>query len=1278
MFGQCGKIDSMPDAGFLKAVLELAKAGLSEAAKERLKEFLHEKAVVPAAIRKTVSSFSTQLPGLDAALRIWVTTETFASGLLNLCASNTLPENVTRPDDFVRATGLTFGTADLKVVAKMLHYFYTEVRTGALSTGQGLLLIDNTGLEVLRQLDRLRREVNESLRTSAYITNSAGYSSTLVQSLAGKEGWSSGINFAPDLPINIDLPPQVDKLVSRPQTVQYVIALLSKHVCYAMSGGSGSGKTQLAILVAGSFTGRKIWIRLGPDVATACLTLELALSKVLPREATLNSKRWCELVVQQLPPSSLFVLDDCPRTNGATGFDEMLVALCAACSRSAARIIAVGADLVPYTLRQALGSLVISEPVPEFSESEALDLLRQYGATETFLASAWAKLVQLAARRHPVLLVQAAVYLRERNWAADNSVLEELLNGTFAGELDSSTVNRISETVPDASTRELLYRVKLIGWPFSSKEVQRVSAIPPTITLPMERLHSLVGLWVQRDSDREFVVSPLVSRLDDDNVPEDVQKLIYARLGRGILQQRVLGPIEVSKAVNYFVRAAEFNSAAAVLATAYQALIAEPETADPLGLSAIWAGLPYPAQMELDRRILLRSMQVVIRHRLGKDTRYERTDLERLLKEAEHCEGLHLAIVSAAILVCNTLAEKDPTLAIRVLRRALRAFRAMDKAELEIDLEEMVLSVLWMAAAWIQTDSDYLAWFSILQELTQSEVERWVALDIAEDASKAAASGIWTRAVDLKTSEPRWAEVTARLRDLEQWAASHGALAMQADAICAQIVIAAEYQTDLPFAQLIADRGISEIAMPKIRFVIAECMARQHDYFGSVSDALSWYDLALRYSSGVRPTRQVALLMMAGVAAQPLDEQLSHEYLRRGVRLAERGSVDYATGINVRGELAIALWNSGQKRAAYELWRDAAQELLLANKGTERWKGLFMIFGNCSGYFASAGKAVSDSMTIPFTGIFMRDQRRVADLYEEEKSSLLPAQLALFAQDVNAFEEATNWACRVPSIDGLLATVARTLMLDMSVGARLRDKEYLKVIESAALSDVEAAREPLSFAELGSKETQRRAEAMTAQLTVIALLIEIVRIALHDRSRAQAIAHEIFEKTNQLGTPGREFDFWTGVADAFHSVASQDTNHAVMSSKAAAAARAQVSSLQVAFSLAAMLSAAPVEALRLQIQLSPWLERLFSPTTYHFTLGRLIPEFWISIVDAYPINFGFPQRTRRSIEEASRADADRLKVRGVVGAVALSLGLRLPADVQKWLNQVTPGERLPL
>ncbi len=99
------------------------------------------------------------------------------------------------------------------------------------------------------------------------------------------------------------------------------------------------------------------------------------------------------------------------------------------------------------------------------------------GPPEPFLASTWFGFVYHTAKRHPLLLVEAAHYLQARNWVTDDRSFDDLFEGTFASSLDLPTIERIRQTVPKDTTREFLYRLKVIGWPFGIEEVQRISAV---------------------------------------------------------------------------------------------------------------------------------------------------------------------------------------------------------------------------------------------------------------------------------------------------------------------------------------------------------------------------------------------------------------------------------------------------------------------------------------------------------------------------------------------------------------------------------------------------------------------------------------------------------------------------------------------------------------------------------------------------------------------------------------------------------------------------------
>ena len=589
----------------------------------------------------------------------------------------------------------------------------------------GLVLTDNRLGEVLRQVQELRAELAAQAPP--------GVSKDLLIELAERQGWGGNIRFASEIYVNLELPPSVQSLSRRSTTVDAIVDKLRASAGYAMHGGSGSGKTQLAVLIAHAFVGRKIYIRLGGQQPVAGLVLELALARLSVRQPGQSVQDWCESACTAIGSAGIIVLDDFPRTGGHEAIDEHFTALCAACTRTGVRLVTTAAGPLAAATRAVTASQLHEEPVPDFGEEDIRELFLAHGASETFLTSTWFSFVYRTARRHPVLLVEAARYLQARAWATDDRSFDDLFGGTFASSLDLPTVERIRETIPDERTREFLYRLKMIGWPFGAEEVQRISSVPPAIPFPLEQLAGLVGLWVQQDTDREYLLSPLVTRLSDDNLPQDLQRAIHLTLAQRIVEKRRFGPFEASKAITHFVMADDVNGAVLVLVllVALHGMIEMSDMRDPFALTSVWAGMPLPAAIALEKRIYLRSLQAVVRDRLWRDCRYELADLERLLAEGQPDERCQLAIVGSGAVLATYLGEKEPELAIRAMARSTKAARRMAPStgvEAGLDIRTGVLTLLWMIAAWIRTDEEYRQWFEAVRELTPDELARWTTI----------------------------------------------------------------------------------------------------------------------------------------------------------------------------------------------------------------------------------------------------------------------------------------------------------------------------------------------------------------------------------------------------------------------------------------------------------------------------------------------------------------------------------------------------------------------
>ena len=536
----------MPDPIFLGVLAEFGKGALSDAAKESLKAWLTDVVRVRRAIQKTASSFSTKLPGTENALVVWVQTDAFRASMEDLLSGRTLPDRSASVDEFLSATGIGLGAADHAVVREMLTFFYEAIRADIVSTSrEGLVLIDQRLGEALRQMRDLRTDL---AAVGGIQAGTQRISIELLNEVAKKQGWGIGLQFGTELNINIDLPPAVRNLATRTETVSSIRDMLNSAVWYGMYGGSGSGKTQLAILIGSTFTGRKVWVRLGVPESAAVLVLESALAKLAMRESGQSTVQWCEAVCRNLGSVSAIILDDLPRTIGGSALDEYLSSLCAACAQSGVRLITTASTPLANSTRAAVGDYLREQSVPAFSDGDILELFQAYSAPKSFLASRWFEFVLQTAKRHPVLLVEAARYLRDRGWAADDRSFDDLVRGTFASALDLPTLERLKQTVPGDSTRDFLYRLKIIGWPFGIEEVQRISAVAPPIAFPLEELAAVMGLWVQQAGNSEYVLSPLLARLNDSNLPRALQHAVHLELAHGILEKRRLGPLQASQA----------------------------------------------------------------------------------------------------------------------------------------------------------------------------------------------------------------------------------------------------------------------------------------------------------------------------------------------------------------------------------------------------------------------------------------------------------------------------------------------------------------------------------------------------------------------------------------------------------------------------------------------------------------------------------------------------------------------------------------------------------
>jgi hypothetical protein len=527
----------------------------------------------------------------------------------------------------------------------------------------------------------------------------------------------------------------------------------------------------------------------------------------------------------------------------------------------------------------------------------------------------------------------------------------------------------------------------------------------------------------------------------------------------------------------------------------------------------------------------------------------------------------------------------------------------------------------------------------------------------------------------LPEAERNWVAVLTELERLKAWAHSAGALWLAASTLRSQIIVTAEYQNDIRKAELMARQGMEEVRdLAKAKFWVADTMARQHYYFGEATDALRWFETAFASQDAVDATARVNSFTIAGVAASRLGIELARHYLEQGIAAASSGLVGALPRITVTGELGILLWNTGYRRDAYAVWSRAAQELLAVRNETKQWKNLFRLFGNCTGYFilGSRGMPLQDAeITPPFSGILLREIKDILQLHEPEHVWMLPVQMALFAESVGAYDDAVDWTARTKVGGGSFRTAAEALLAGRLVVRDLAEHNYARIVRASDIGDLDEVCDPTAFARTDDDGRAEGATRYFARLNLVAVAIELARIGLHERSRAETIAEDLSRISLERAAHYGGSRFWSAAAEVFGALYKRDTPWRELWQKATDAREQGNSALQMMYGIAATAFAPPREAIQIQLQIVPSVERLLSGTLFHFTMASFVPEFWLWALDQYPMTFGLLSRTRRAVTEAHALD-DKPKIRAILRSIASSLEIRVPDYVQRWLDDSSP------
>ncbi len=1066
----------------------------------------------------------------------------------------------------------------------------------------------------------------------------------------------------------------------RSENITKLVEALAHVTWVALHGDSGSGKTQLTRLLTERIS-TPMWLSfrnvLLEQMGTA-FDGYLASKSRVARTGTLRD--WYKAACTRLGLGTTVFVDDIP-FDGNAGLLAKLCIFVECAASSGVKLVSTAADKVLPSPREQLGSAFLELPVPRFSDEEIREYFQNHAAPESLLAnSQFLVLVDSLTRRHPQILSALARYMEENGWKYDTNTVRGLIRRDFADDLKVQTRRVLGATVPE-DTRELLYRLNVVGPLVTYEDAVRVGAMPPAISLPTDRLAGCVGIWIQRLTSDILIMSPLVQQLGPANITVDTQKLIHLEKAQSILGKKALNQFDALTAINHFESAGRVEDAAGVLCVALNELNeVSAQDVEDFGLLQIWTGKDLPAAIPVGKQLLLTALQIRVRRRHKNPTSALLSRFDILFDKAKDSDPV--AAFGCCCMLSVAMADADGTRALKYALAAITLEGAV-KNLLAGDLVEKAAELIWLGAPHLQDPKDLTTLLQSVATMPETQITRIFANDMAGQSCRFICDRFWLREADKPT--PQWDALETELATLAGTARELRAITLLAAVTRARIVIAADYKKDLIKGLALADE-VKDFVKSDTRadFLVAFTVGVSCSDREEWNVALEWLNRAVELREHLYADLYARALLSRALVLQKKGASACADCLR-AVEFA-RGSKFVSEHMLIRslGEYSISLWHDGDEGNFFETWQETIDRILAVKADTNDWKEIFVLTGNNTGWFGTSerGLAPIPNMTQPFQGMYLRYSPKLVGLYAPETLWYMPASMVFLAEKMGKYIESSRWALRATEMaaGSPIGGDAGTLLL-YAIPQSIRQRRYSEALgfvsqavkARLAPTDATAAfakkRENEEFIKLVEQHPRVTVSPTTEfiALAIAPLLIDLLTWHMSDQPNAENAAASVMATCQELAersdNPGAWRTMATALDQAFVPTATLD---AVVETARQHSQEGRYLPALVGFLSTARLGV-PAAVCAHWLPALEFYERQFSKSRLHIQLAaQCVNKFWRMMAATTQFAFRQPRTLEEKLEElALRQD---LLPRHTMRVVVWHLGIGVAPQAKQWLE----------
>jgi tetratricopeptide (TPR) repeat protein len=1082
---------------------------------------------------------------------------------------------------------------------------------------------------------------------------------------------------------SLGAPELVSPCLPRKKPVSEILDHLRKRGSAVLVAEPGSGKTQLLLLAVARDERPVHWLNLPRDVteAQACTLLDSLIQLLGGQLAGAPFRESYDSASEQLR-GSIVVIDDLPRILPRGQLAQRIERLARTLKNVEGGLLVSSYFPLPATTEESLGNTQYR--VPRFTAADVAELLAIADAPSEPYRSTTSSLLVVVSEGLPTLVMSAVRYLAAAHWQFTLAEIESLCRGEFAAphRLDANELLQI--TVPDAEERELLARLSLAVGPFSMEDIAHVARVRKSISLPGEKVKRSTGVWLQQIANEQYLRSPLITSALAESLDPGTRKGVHFVLAFRILARKTLSPIEALTCVNHFNLAQQvFHAVMVVIQTLAAYIDLDEPTENDLGFAHMWPSSDSLTGIDLNLQINLRSAQVVVLAKQGRDVTAQLANFDKLVLDLGGT-GWGVAVAAAGLAI--HIVWSRPIEANKYVLLSLATFpeaRLPDGSPLPSLGKTPFEHILWISAYNCKSDADVDSWLATLTQLTREQMDTLKTSELMEDNITILCDGIWMRVYRRPEAERDWAPVTSKLSEIEATARKIDFPLLEVSAMRTRITVIAELEKRVDEALALAESSLVRFSGEDCRFLILEVMGRQLSYAGRKVEAIAFLERSIAceaYRSSI--LRRNVLITLAELSVE--NPSRATELTAEAVKLCTGTTMFEPATIESLAEHGIALSNEGKTAQSLEAFEEATNRLLAIRSDKGSWKGLLArVFGAIAYFSSIAYRGQPENGQVEFKqGVFLSSNEEASSAYRTEQLSYICIRLAMFADGVEDIRQAAAWTWKAiefakedPSALNVVrscswhALPAALVSNDFVRAAQLVD--FMTAVDASTL--IEAVKANPQLGATAKQIAQLQASISSApnvpnslksSLAIVPVVARLATLQLEGRN-VDAIAESLAAIENVIPRDSQTENFVEETKRALLDGPESKTlwKEGVEANRRGELVRAFI------LCIGAVCKAAPVsQSLVLQIWLAQNLEGFYNvhASVYREIIAPFFVAYWKRATTEYA--GAFRTALAYTLQQINSVNGSPNGIRKLLRSMAFCLGVTLPAAQTAWLE----------